>query len=303
VLNVLDNHLGLDGINSREDMARVKRIIAENSGELVVLNADDPLCLAMRAHVRSRRLCLFSRNPGHPELVALRAAGGCSVSLAGEGPAASIVLVEGATEIGRLGIRDIPATLGGVATGKAVNAAFAVAIAHGLGVAFATTASALCGFASTPETNPGRLNLVHGQHCTALVDWPDGPEANAELASVADSIAVAGKRLLLLTAVGNRPDAFIVASATALAGHFDRYICSNYLDLRGRAADEVPDLLRTGLLQGGVATDRILCVPDLAGAIDQAIAACGKEDLLVIASFASDLVLRRILPPSIEVMP
>jgi cyanophycin synthetase len=294
VLNVLDNHLGLDGISSRAEMARVKRIIAENAGELVVLNADDPLCLAMRTHVRSRRLCLFSRSPEHPELVSHRAAGGCSVSIAGEGPAASIVLAEGATEIGKLAIRDIPATLGGVALGKAVNAAFALAVAHGLGIPFADSAAALRAFASTPETNSGRLNLLHDLPFTALIDWPDGSEACAELASVARSLAVAGKRILVMTAAGNRPDAFILASAKAMAGHFDRYICSNYTELRGRPAEAVPDLLRTGLMQAGVAAEQILCVPDPVAALNQAIAATARDDLLVAAIFATDLLLQRL---------
>lgn len=293
VLNVLDNHLGLDGINSREEMARVKRIIAENAGELVVLNADDMLCLAMRDHVRSR-LCLFSLNSDHPELVSHRAAGGCTVSIAGEGSAASIVLAEGANEIGKLDIRDIPATLGGVALGKAANASFALAIAHGLGIPFAGSAAALRGFASTPETNPGRLNLLHDLPFTALIDWPDGSEACAELASVARRLAVAGKRILVMTAVGNRSDAFILASAEAMAGHFDRYICSNYTELRGRPAEAVPDLLRTGLMQAGAAAEEILCVPDLAAALDQAIAATAREDLLVVAGFAPDILLQRL---------
>lgn len=297
VLNVLDNHLGLDGINTREELARVKRLVAENSAELAVLNADDPLCLAMRAHVRSRRLCLFSQNPDNPELAAHRASGGCAVSLTGAGRAASIVLAEAATEIGALEIREIPATLGGVAMGKAVNAAFALAIAHGLGISFALAASALRGFASTPETNPGRLNLLQNLPFTALIDWADGPQAMAELASVARSLAVTGQRLLVLSSVGNRPDEFILASARAIAGDFDRYICANFTDLRGRAVDDVPALLRSGLIQAGVAADRILCVPDLAEALNQATAAAGKDELLVVASFASELVLRRILQP------
>ncbi len=297
VLNVLDNHLGLDGIDSREQMARVKRIVAENCDELAVLNADDPLCLAMREHIRSRRLCLFSRDPAHPELLALRVAGGCTVSIAGDDAAARIVLAEGQEQIGALDIREIPATLGGVSMGKAVNAAFALAIAHGLGISFATTAAALRSFASTPETNPGRMNLFSNLPFTALVDWADGPQANAELAAVASKLLVKGRRLLVLTAVGNRPDDFIMAAATAVAGPFDRYICSNHTDLRGRATGDVPALLRTGLMQGGVVADRILCIADIGQALDEAKAAAGKDDLLVVASYATDFVLRRILPP------
>lgn len=295
VLNVLDNHLGLDGIDSREQMARVKRIVAENCDELAVLNADDPLCLAMREHVRSHRLCLFSRDPAHPELVAHAAAGGCTLSMAGDDAAARIVLAEGRDEVGTLDIRDIPATLGGASIGKAVNAAFALAIAHGLGVSFACAAAALRNFASTAETNPGRLNLIPDLPFTALLDWADGPVANAELAAVARKLSVKGRRWLLLTAVGNRPDDFIVAAARAHAGHFEGYICSNYSDLRGRSADEVPSLLCQGLMDGGVAEERIRCIADHELALDQAMATAGKDDLLAIAGYATDLVLRRLL--------
>ena len=42
VLNVLDNHLGLDGIETRADMAGVKGLVATHCSAMVVLNADDP---------------------------------------------------------------------------------------------------------------------------------------------------------------------------------------------------------------------------------------------------------------------
>jgi cyanophycin synthetase len=240
-------------------------------------------------------LCLFSRDFDHPQLVLHRASGGCSVSFVGERTSARIVLTEGATEIGDLDICDIPATLGGVAMGKATNAAFAIAVAHGLDIPFAAAAAALRGFSSTPETNPGRLNLLRNLPFSALIDWTDGPVASAELASVARSLEVKGKRVLVLTAVGNRPDAFISASAESVAGHFDSYVCSNYTDLRGRSAATVPGLLRAGLLQSGVAEDRIVCIADFETALEHAIQNFAKDDLLVVASYAPDIALRRIL--------
>ncbi len=295
VLNVLDNHLGLDGIHTREELARVKRIIAENSGELVVLNADDPLCLAMREHVRSRRLCLFSMEHNHPELVTHRTSGGCTVSLVGQGPQARIVLDEGEAVLGEMDIRDIPATLGGVAMGKAINAAFAIALVNGLGISFAATASALGSFASTAETNPGRLNLFRGLPYTILLDSLDGPQAGAELVEVVQTLPVSGRRLLLLDAVGNRPDDFIIETAAAFAGRFDRYICSNLTDLRGRAANQVPGLLRAGLMRNGVPAEKIFSIEDIGHALDDAMAACGKDDLLVIAVHSTELALQRIM--------
>jgi hypothetical protein len=89
-----------------------------------------------------------------------------------------------------------------------------------------------------------------------------------------------------------------MAAAKAFAGKFDRYICSNFTDLRGRAADDVPALLRRGLLQGGAAADEIVCIGDFAGALDEAKACVSEDDLLVVAAYATNLVLRSILPPA-----
>ena len=105
---------------------------------------------------------------------------------------------------------------------------------------------------------------------------------------------VSGQRTLLLTAVGNRPDEFIIAAASAIAGPFDHYICSNHTSLRGRQPDDVPALLRAGLLQGGVAEDKIRCIADFTQALDAAIADARTEDLLVVSSYATDVVMQRL---------
>ena len=46
VLNVHDNHIGLNGMNSREDLARVKSEVVRRARKIAVLNADDPLCVS-----------------------------------------------------------------------------------------------------------------------------------------------------------------------------------------------------------------------------------------------------------------
>jgi cyanophycin synthetase len=296
VLNVLDNHIGLDGVGSRDGLARVKRLVVENATRLAVLNADDPLCLAMRPHLRSERLCLVSCSPRNDAIAAHLADGGCAVVVDGADATATIRLLQGGEQLGAINVADIPATLGGAAMGKAANAAFAIAVGQGLGVPFATSAGALRVFYSNFETNPGRLNLVEGLPFRALIDWPDGPVAVAELAGVAGSLPVEGKRILLLTAVGNRPDDFLRASGRAAAGAFDAYLCSNYTDLRGRKTDEVPALLREGLLQGGVAANLIRCIADFGESLREARALTCEDDLLVVASYSTELVFRGIVP-------
>jgi cyanophycin synthetase len=60
LLNVRDNHVGFDGVETREQMATVKSIVPCAARDVAVLNADDPLCLSVRPRLAAPRLCLVS---------------------------------------------------------------------------------------------------------------------------------------------------------------------------------------------------------------------------------------------------
>lgn len=64
VLNVAADHLGLGDINSIEQMARVKSVVAETvmTNGYAVLNADDPLVSEMARRVNAQ-VAYFSMNP------------------------------------------------------------------------------------------------------------------------------------------------------------------------------------------------------------------------------------------------
>ncbi|MBL8198957.1 MAG: acetate--CoA ligase family protein [Chromatiales bacterium] len=293
VLNVLDNHLGLDGMETRADMAGVKGLVATHCSAMVVLNADDPLCLAMRAGATARP-CLVSRDPGNAPVAELAARGGCTVLILGDGATARIVVADAGQLVGELPVVELPATLGGAAMGKAVNAAFALAAAHGLGIPFAVAAGALRGFESTIESSLGRQNRVDGYPFAVLLDWCDGPEASAELARVAAALPVTGRRRLLLSCVGNRRDAFVTATAAAVAGTFDVFYCTNHTDLRGRSPEAIPDLLRAGLLAAGVDSSRVYRIAGFDAALDTALAESEPGDLLAVMTYASAAALGRL---------
>lgn len=293
VLNVLDNHLGLDGIETRAEMARVKELVATHCSAMMVLNADDPLCLTMRAGATARP-CLVSRDPGNAAVAELAARGGCTVLILGDGATARIVVADGGKLVGELPVVEVPATLGGAAMGKVVNAAFALAAAHGLGIPFAVAAGALRRFESTIEASLGRQNQVDGYPFAVLLDWCDGPEASAELARVAAALPVTGRRRILLSSVGNRRDAFVTATAAAVAGAFDIFYCTNHIDLRGRSPEAIPDLLQAGLLAAGVESSRVYRIAGFDAALDTALAESEPGDLLAVMTYASAAALSQL---------
>ena len=296
VLNIHDNHLGLDGVKSRIDLARVKRVVVENARHMAVLNADEPLCLAMREHIKAPRVCLVSSRPDNPVLLEHLAGGGIAAYLTGVGTSTRLCLHQEKAEIGSLPAGEIPAAWGGSYQPAMVNALFAAAIAYGMGCEFQLIRQALLQFQSNLETNPGRMNLYRGLPYSLLLTEADGAVPMGALANFVAGFAVSGERRLMLCAAGNRPDAFIMASARAVAGGFSLYVCTDYYQLRGRAPGEVARLLAQGLEGAGVPRGRILVVSPLEEAMRVAVEGAGPGDLVVFNTNGrqAELTLRQL---------
>lgn len=288
VLNVYDNHVGTDGIRNRDDLARIKRLVVAHARKLAILNADDPLCLAMRSVVSAPRLCLASTAADNAAVLAHRAAGGFVAYLEGQGQDRQLVLQEGSAVIGSLSIAEIPATLDGRFNPAICNALFASATAVGMGVDFRTVRAALRKFQSTHDSNPGRMNFFEGLPFQLLINKGGGPQAVRETARYVQQLGVSGRKILLLTTMGNRPDSFIGQSATMAARCFSHYICADAEDLRGRPVGAVAQLLAQFLHDAG--TDRA-CIEVIANhddAIRAALTGANPGDLIVILTYSTE---------------
>ena len=96
-----------------------------------------------------------------------------------------------------------------------------------------------------------------------------------------------GRRLVVLSAPGDRRDEDVTEIAELVAGHFDRYYCRRDDQLRGRESDEIPLMLRAGLVASGVPEEQILIVPSEEEAVDRALNEAQADDLLLL--FGDDI--------------
>src|SRR5262249_18698941 len=113
------DHVGLRGIETLEELARVKRVVVEAGappegggkplsrpdGGFAVLNAEDPLVVAMAEHCPAS-VIYFARNAENAVVVAHRARGGRAV-LVGDG---QLVLAEGQREDALMTLARVPLT-------------------------------------------------------------------------------------------------------------------------------------------------------------------------------------------------
>ena len=300
VLNVLDNHIGIDGLRDRGDLARVKSIVARAARSLLVLNADDPLVLSMRpqpagdaasgsaqagAQAMAPALALVSRAPGCAAWQAHRAAGHLA-ALYSFDPQADLEIWQEGGLLLSFPLRAIPAAEEGAVGSLAVTAAFAALMALGLGLSAETIASRLRSFGEQPQHRLGRFQPLVDHPFQVILAWADGAQAVASLSSYAlrATREKAARKVLLLTCEDNRPDAYIRRCGEAAWG-FDRVICCSARERRNRAVGDVAALLAEGV--GRLTTPRpeILLAETEEDGLPLLAAGLQSGDFAVICSF------------------
>ena len=282
VLNVKADHLGLRGIGTLAQLAEVKRIVVEVARDTAILNADDPLCLKMADYTQAKHLCYVTMDPAHELVREHIQAGGRGMVLESGIKGQMITLYDHGAHIPLLWTHLIPATLEGRATHNVQNAMFAAALAFSMGLKLEDIRHGLRTFDTTFFQAPGRMNIYDEHPFKVILDYGHNPAAVEAMVKLVDRLDVAGRRLCILAAPGDRRDQDIAEISRIAAGHFDLYLCRRDDQLRGRGPEEVPKLLRDALLANAVSPDQILVVPDEQAAVDTALREAEPGDLVLI---------------------
>ncbi len=281
-LNISADHLGLRGINTLEQLAEVKRVPIEVATDAAVLNADDRLCLAMADYSDAARVCYVTMNPHHSLVKEHIRAGGQAFVLEEGMNGQMITIYDNESHRPLLWTHLIPATVEGRAVHNVQNAMFAAALAYNMDIGLEDIRGGLRTFGSTFFQAPGRMNIFDEHPFKVILDYAHNPAAVRAICSVVDRFDVAGRRIVVLAAPGDRRDEDIEEIAGIAAGHFDHYICRCDDNRRGRGDDEVAVMLRDKLVACGVDADRIEIVTDEARSVVHALKLAAPGDLLLV---------------------
>ncbi len=279
VLNVTADHLGLRGIQTVEQLADVKSVVAavvKREGH-AVLNADDPLVFAMRDRSMGD-IVLFSTKPeGESKEFELH--------LTRNGIGARIENGTFVIRRGRLRIpialeREVPLMLGGAAKFQRENILAGILAAYVQGMRYDDIRAGLLSFFPSPSLTPGRLNLMRYRNGRVLVDYAHNPAAIGGLLEFVQALD-ASRRIGILTAPGDRRDEDL-REIGRLSARLDYAIVREDKYRRGRAEGEISRLIAEGLREGGMSEDRISVIYDEPQALAQALAAMGENDLVFV---------------------
>lgn len=281
VLNVSTDHLGRIGIDTIEQMADAKSVIVAAATDTAVLNADDPLCLAMAARTTAKNLCLVSAQDDNSHIHAHIEKGGRAMVLEGKGKRRSLVLHDNGKRMPVMKITALPAALGGAAQHNVENALFAAAMAYSMGRTIGEIRTALGTFECSHENIPGRINIYDKHPFKVVVDFAHNPGAFAAIGRMVGKMADKGRRICVFTSPRDRNQAHLDAIAHTVAGHFDHFICRESTVARA-VTTEVAERLCHALIGEGIARDRISVVPGEEQAVMAGLRMAEPGDVLFI---------------------
>ena len=242
VTNVSADHLGLQGIDTLDQLAEVKAVITKVTKPTgwVVVNGDDPRTFAMRLASPGRPF-VFSRDPGSPALrAALDEGGRAATVLDGD----LVVLDRDGDPSHLLPVVDVPMTLAGLSHFNVENALAAAAAGLAIGLPQSAVVDGLRDFQADPTHNPGRMNIYSLRGVTVMIDLAHNEAGLAALLEVAAGLRPPGAHVLLgLGTAGDRTDEIITmigeigarGSDRAVIIHKDKYLRGRTTGRHGRA--------------------------------------------------------------------
>ena len=250
--NVSADHLGLNGIDTLDQLAEVKGVVSRitRPSGWAVLNGDDPRVYARRTTLRARPW-VFSRDADSPAIRETLAAGGRATTVI-DGWLSVLAPGEDADPLVEL--VDVPMTLAGLSRFNVENALAAASAALGVGLPRAAVVSGLRSFRPDPEHNPGRMNVFSRAETTVVMDLAHNEAGLEALLEIMEGLRRPGARLLLaLGAVGDRQDELVEALGEQGARGADVVVVAHKARyLRGRTTEELDRLFRAGAERVGV---------------------------------------------------
>ncbi|MGZ3951730.1 MAG: Mur ligase family protein, partial [Flavisolibacter sp.] len=244
VTNVAEDHLGLEGIDSLEKLAKVKSVLPETvcSTGYAILNADDDLVYAMKDGLNCK-IALFSMYADNVRVEEHCSKGG----LAAVYENGYLLLRTGNHLIPIEEARNVPLTFGGKAEFNIANALAASLAAYTNKIKLNVIREVLQNFVPSHEMTPGRVNVFDFGDFNVVLDYAHNPHAVKAIGKFINSFG-AKTKVGIITGVGDRRDQDIIALGEESAQIFDEIIIRHDEDMRGRTIEEVENLITKGVV-------------------------------------------------------
>ncbi len=242
VTNIQEDHLGIDDIETIDQLARVKRVVvnALKPEGWAVLNADNPYTASF-AEPDLHHVAWFSTNEANSLIDEARASG-----LPVAYRANDRLVVRTAVYHLELPLSEVPITFNGSLNFMVENALAALLAAALHGASVPQLKARVQTFYPSANQTPGRMNLYEVDGCRLLVDFAHNPDG---FLGIRDFLATvdAPFKIGIIVGTGDRKDDDNRALGYIAAQMFDLTLIHQVKFLRGQTAEALVKLLAEGI--------------------------------------------------------
>lgn len=279
IVNINDDHIGIDGVNTLEDLAGVKSLVVEavKTNGYAVLNADDQMTTALLKKIKCNTL-LFSRDHCNTLLIKKLKIGEPVIYIR-EG---AVFLVQDGTESFIARIEEIPITFGGKADCNIENALAAASALAALDIPIKTIRAGLISFKPNLSTNPGRFNIFDMGGFSVMLDYGHNVAGYKAVISTIREMGMYEGYTGVIGMPGDRRDESISEVGRICGQFFSKLYIKEDNDLRGRNAGEVADIIYSAAVGESVDTSEVTVIYSETKAFETAIMDAQPGELVVL---------------------
>jgi len=243
ITNITEDHLGVDGVETIEDLAKVKALVGEAVKEdgYVVVNGDNEMCISILPRLKGN-LIIFSNDKDNVVMRSNIDKGGYGIYV-DEGK----IFIQKSTHCESLiDIKIIGITMNGALKYNIENAMAACAASVGLGISYDIIKKGLTSFQCNNEQNPGRFNTYYVNDVMVVLDYGHNIDGYT---CVLDGLKqIKHNKLIGVIGVpGDRSDSHILEIGKCAGESLDYIFIKEDKDRRGRDIGEVADILLRGV--------------------------------------------------------
>jgi len=281
VTNISEDHLGLKGIKTLSEMAKVKSVVPKSTFDhgYAILNADDNLVYGMSEELDCN-IAYFSTDGNNARIKEHCQNGGLAAVI----EKGYLTVCRGEWKIRINKIENIPLAMGGKAECMIKNILPATLAAIIQNFKLEDIRTALSTFIPSPELTPGRMNMFSFKNFELIIDYAHNTAGFIELKTFLDRTK-ATRKVGIFTGVGDRRDEDIRNLGICAGKMFDQIIIRHDKDMRGRPEAEITRLIIEGIKQENEKAE-ILIISDERKAVQHVLDHAQEGDFIVVCTDA-----------------
>lgn len=277
ITNITEDHLGLDDIETMEDLCKVKSLVGEAVKEYgyTVINADDKWSKTILDRIRGNKV-FFSKDKENQLIKDCIENNGIAVYVEDN----QLCVTNNNRKYKVMNIDNIPITFKGILDFNIENAMAACGALVASGVDYCMISKAFKSFKPNSDYNSGRFNMYHVNGTKVILDYGHNIEGyTAVLKSL--SKMKKDKLIGIVGIPGDRQDSMALKIGNICAEYMDYIYIKEDEDRRGRNPNEIASLIKQGIEGHNSGKAHEVCLDEIK-ALKSALDKCGPEDVIIV---------------------